>query len=231
MKVNIPNPCTEKYDNMSPTELGRLCKVCNTEVVDFTNWETKDIVEYIQNSNQKVCGRLPQVKKTTYINWISIGASILLISSWNNLKALDIKNSELTPKPFLKYINKSKSLTDSILVQFIDEEKEIIPFVKFKNIFTGKDYQADKNGLIKLKVDNSNYLVNHDSFDNRRFVIMVPFDNSILKIKLKSTKYYSIGVVSQIVDEKDFLDEKRVKTTLKHRIKRLLNTFSIRDDN
>ena len=58
MKVNIPNPCAEKYDNMSPIELGRLCKVCNTEVVDFTDWETKDNVEYIQKSNQKVCGKL-----------------------------------------------------------------------------------------------------------------------------------------------------------------------------
>ena len=58
MNLNIPNPCTEKYDNMSPTSLGRLCKICNTEVVDFTNWEAKDIFKYIQKSNKNVCGKL-----------------------------------------------------------------------------------------------------------------------------------------------------------------------------
>ncbi len=82
MNVKIPNPCNEKYEGMSPSELGRMCKVCNTEVVDFTNWETKDIVSYIQKSNQKVCGRMKSPTYTELVhlnrmNWLSISASFL----------------------------------------------------------------------------------------------------------------------------------------------------------
>lgn len=58
MSITTPKPCTEKWDNMSPTERGRHCSVCQTEVVDFTDWKTDDIIRYIQNTNKKICGRI-----------------------------------------------------------------------------------------------------------------------------------------------------------------------------
>ena len=100
MKVNIPNPCTEKYDNMSPTELGRLCKVCNTEVVDFTNWETKDIVEYIQNSNQKVCGKLKlsqieNKRNLRFNSWLKAAGIISLLSFSKPIFSQTTKQNEI----------------------------------------------------------------------------------------------------------------------------------------
>jgi len=58
MPIKIPKPCSEKWDSMSPTSLGRNCAVCQTEVIDFTNWKTEDIIRYIHNADHKVCGRL-----------------------------------------------------------------------------------------------------------------------------------------------------------------------------
>ncbi len=40
MSITAPKPCTEKWDNMSPSERGGHCSVCQTEVVDFTDWKT-----------------------------------------------------------------------------------------------------------------------------------------------------------------------------------------------
>lgn len=101
MKVTLPNPCAEKYDNMSPTELGRMCKVCNTEVVDFTNWETKDIVDYIQKSNQKVCGRIntqrAPINGILRIKWFKyIAAALAVGNSGTLLYAKDSLYSPIT---------------------------------------------------------------------------------------------------------------------------------------
>lgn len=101
MKVTLPNPCAEKYDNMSPTELGRMCKVCNTEVVDFTNWETKDIVDYIHKSNQKVCGRIntqrAPINGILRIKWFKyIAAALAVGNSGTLLYAKDSLYSPIT---------------------------------------------------------------------------------------------------------------------------------------
>lgn len=100
MKVNIPNPCSEKYESMSPTELGRVCKICNTEVVDFTNWETKDIVEYIKKSNQKVCGKLkvPQIedkRNVRFNTWLKVAGIISLLSFSKPIFSQTTKQNEI----------------------------------------------------------------------------------------------------------------------------------------
>lgn len=131
MKVNIPNPCTEKYDNMSPTELGRLCKVCNTEVVDFTDWETKDIVEYIQKSNQKVCGKLSkqkaEIREVKRNHWSKYVAATLAFGSLGTLsyaKAYSIQSS---------YSTTSYNLVDTVNVHIVDSENNSLPDVLLIN--------------------------------------------------------------------------------------------------
>src|SRR5690606_17188028 len=121
MKIGIPNTCSEKYDNMSPTALGRLCKVCNTEVVDFTNWETKDIVSYIQNSNKKVCGKMKTFdssKNSALKKWVRLAISLITITSTITLA----NGSDKTDSNLLSENTVITSyLQDSIIFQFIDK--------------------------------------------------------------------------------------------------------------
>lgn len=35
--VTIENACSEKWNEMAPTDKGAYCQVCATNVVDFTN--------------------------------------------------------------------------------------------------------------------------------------------------------------------------------------------------
>ncbi len=56
--MKIENPCSEKYSNMQKTSNGRHCKMCQTNVVDFTKYNVTEIETYFkENGGQKVCGR------------------------------------------------------------------------------------------------------------------------------------------------------------------------------
>lgn len=56
-KINIPSPCSQSWDDMSPAEQGRFCGQCTKTIVDFTTWSDKDIAQYIRGSKEKICGR------------------------------------------------------------------------------------------------------------------------------------------------------------------------------
>ena len=43
MKLDIPNPCTEKWEGMKPVEEGAFCSVCNKNVVDFSEKTSTEI--------------------------------------------------------------------------------------------------------------------------------------------------------------------------------------------
>lgn len=56
--IYIPNPCSENWNEMNPEEKGRFCSVCSKCVIDFTEKNTQEIQQIIEEkSNESVCGR------------------------------------------------------------------------------------------------------------------------------------------------------------------------------
>lgn len=244
MKVNIPNPCAEKYDNMSPTELGRLCKVCNTEVVDFTDWETKDIVEYIQKSNQKVCGKLSkqkaEIREVKRNHWSKYVAAILTVGSLGTLfyaKAYSIQSS---------YSTTSYNLVDTVNVHIVDSENNSLPDVLLINKSNNQKFHTDKNGEAKLPIiGNEMYSITYIGYKKQEIKIIKANSNKTLKVTLEDDSY-EIGEVyvapmeriKPVLNKEINLSKNLPQTSsttqdvsLKNRIKKLLNIFSIRDEN
>ena len=57
--VTIENACSEKWNEMTPTEKGAYCQVCATNVVDFTKKSSLEIKQLLlANSGNSVCGRI-----------------------------------------------------------------------------------------------------------------------------------------------------------------------------
>ena len=57
-KINIPKPCFENWDAMTPNTLGKFCGSCQENVVDFTNKSAVEIQHYLmENREKRVCGR------------------------------------------------------------------------------------------------------------------------------------------------------------------------------
>lgn len=55
-KIEIPKPCHEKWNEMTPTERGRYCASCKKEVLDF-RFSTKHELGLLVKSNSEICGR------------------------------------------------------------------------------------------------------------------------------------------------------------------------------
>ncbi len=55
-QINIPDPCSEDWNKMSPSEQGRFCASCQEEVIDFTKKSDAELLEFIL-SGSKSCGR------------------------------------------------------------------------------------------------------------------------------------------------------------------------------
>jgi len=58
LKLSIPAPCTENWDNMTPNERGRHCASCDKTVIDFSLFTDKQLVEFFTKATDKICGRL-----------------------------------------------------------------------------------------------------------------------------------------------------------------------------
>ena len=65
-KLTIPEPCTENWDEMTPKENGRFCLSCSKTVVDFTAMLPDEVQHFfIENQNNKVCGRFKKSQLDT----------------------------------------------------------------------------------------------------------------------------------------------------------------------
>lgn len=97
-RINVPEPCSEKWEEMRPTERGAFCSACSKNLYDFTQMTTSEIAGVIRSSKEKVCGRFrndqlvqphmlppveiaalrnaPQVRQFLYVLWMVFGLSL-----------------------------------------------------------------------------------------------------------------------------------------------------------
>lgn len=53
MKISIPKPCNENWNEMSPEQQGAFCKVCSKVVVDFSNMSDEEVLNYFAKKKKK----------------------------------------------------------------------------------------------------------------------------------------------------------------------------------
>ncbi|MEO8770191.1 MAG: hypothetical protein ABI402_08905 [Ferruginibacter sp.] len=69
LKITIPSPCHENWDNMSPNQQGRHCNSCSKTVVDFTQMKDDEVKNFLINKqHERLCGRF----SSTQLQQISI---------------------------------------------------------------------------------------------------------------------------------------------------------------
>lgn len=56
--IDIPKPCHENWDTMTPDDKGRFCAQCSKTVIDFTRMSDHQIVQLLENSSSKICGHV-----------------------------------------------------------------------------------------------------------------------------------------------------------------------------
>jgi hypothetical protein len=78
MKISIPKPCNENWNEMTPEQQGAFCKVCSKVVVDFSNMSDDEVIKYLEKKKgEKTCGRFLVSQLSPYelkINLRSVAA-------------------------------------------------------------------------------------------------------------------------------------------------------------
>lgn len=68
MKITIPKPCHENWDNMTPNEKGKFCSVCSKTVHDFTSFSDEKLINTF-DSNKDICGRFRKDQLDVNLNF------------------------------------------------------------------------------------------------------------------------------------------------------------------
>lgn len=55
--LTLPQPCSENWEGMTPTEKGRFCLNCQKAVIDFSALNDSQIIELINGTKEQMCGR------------------------------------------------------------------------------------------------------------------------------------------------------------------------------
>lgn len=65
MKIQIPNPCHENWNTMTPQQKGRFCGSCKKVVIDFTKMSDSEIFHHFKNYTGDTCGRFYETQLNT----------------------------------------------------------------------------------------------------------------------------------------------------------------------
>lgn len=101
--VTIPQPCNERWSEMTPTEQGRFCQSCQHQVIDFTKMTDAQIVRYLTKQQGRVCGRMqnfqlnrnllpPQIETKSWLQ--KMIALVAFIMSFGTIKAQETTSAE-----------------------------------------------------------------------------------------------------------------------------------------
>lgn len=57
LKLQIPQSCSEDWNQMIPEERGRFCNSCQKTVTDFTRMSDSELIEFFKNHKGEGCGK------------------------------------------------------------------------------------------------------------------------------------------------------------------------------
>ncbi|MBB4805798.1 hypothetical protein HNP38_001070 [Chryseobacterium defluvii] len=108
MKITIPKPCHENWENMILDESGRFCPICSKTVRDFTNVSDEEMINSL-DPEKNLCGRFTDNQmgrnlKFPVLSKIALG----LLAAGGGLVTVngqELKNEEVKKVDFKKGID------------------------------------------------------------------------------------------------------------------------------
>lgn len=83
-KIDVTSPCSEYLNNFSPIDSTEFCEKCSKHVIDFTNKNDREVLEFLAKANEKTCGKFKPSQLKTYpagiiskpsppLKWLGVG--------------------------------------------------------------------------------------------------------------------------------------------------------------
>ena len=138
-KISIPEPCHERWREMTPTQKGGFCAKCEKEVIDFTAYSNYELARKL-GRGEKLCGRfrasqldttLPTLERHRWRERMAaLGFTALLVGSCSPEPLQDpqiiISSAETREEPHAMEVE-MPVMADSIPVElFVEIEEDIL---------------------------------------------------------------------------------------------------------
>ena len=136
MKISIPEPCSEDWSNMTPTEQGAFCKKCALEVTDFTDkspLQIKEILTAKMQSKERVCGHIENRQliefNNEFIPWTSDRESFRAIWTFSLIAVFGFTLFSCQSTFSKEVVEKMQTSTE----QLLEEEKDTLDIAKLND--------------------------------------------------------------------------------------------------
>lgn len=102
--LKIDKPCEQEWNSMMPDGKGKYCSHCSKTVIDFTNLTDNQVVQFIEKTSGKFCGRLSNAQlnriletsqNSNYSYLYKILTGLLLLGGAKNIDAQSNINTEI----------------------------------------------------------------------------------------------------------------------------------------
>jgi hypothetical protein len=147
IQLSIPTPCHENWHAMLPSQQGKFCSACATQVVDFSAMSDTEVLQFFTtNKNKTICGRtatdqlnrtfVANQRKSTIFKWYFkfLIVPLLILFRVNAVKAQGMVVISREAKKDIPAINK------------------LIPSIKVKNNFLSTKQLTDTNKIEKVHI-------------------------------------------------------------------------------
>lgn len=167
LQLLLTNSCSENWDEMQPSKVGRYCDTCTKHVIDLTNKSDVELVNFFKKKKTNVCGRLLSTQldrelivptQKANLHWllpVALGASIVTVTQAQEIKPTVVQQHNISPSisEFQQHTAEITA-TDTIRGKVIDQATgSPLVGVKisrkgFKNVIA----LTDNNGNFKLNL-------------------------------------------------------------------------------
>jgi hypothetical protein len=231
IQIEVPKPCHENWDAMSPEQQGKFCGVCSKTVVDFSLMSDGQILETIQKNTGSMCGRFSNDQlerpliKPLQPKWYMAGMWKYVLSSFMLFKVANVKAQQKPeivncPKPadsktHIKMGQLIAPVVNTLKAMVQDEYG--IPVVGASIIVTGtnKGTQTDKYGQFEIKVQKKQTIeISHVGYITMTATINEKGSN-VFTLKSFNLPTRTMGIVVYVSPEKIEAHKQEVIYTIK----------------
>ncbi|MFK7782779.1 carboxypeptidase-like regulatory domain-containing protein [Psychroserpens sp.] len=212
--LDIKTPCSEDFNEFTPTSKGGFCKSCTKEVIDFTSMNSEKIATYFQNKNNlNTCGRFNseqlknyefQPKRNSKFSFLGgIGLACLTLFSFGTLQA---QNTESKTKNKDNKPSKSTIQNNEKNIQVkghVTSGEDGLPLPGVNIVLEGTEIgiQSDFDGYFEFpeKLKKGDVLIfSFISLESQKVIIHDEnsTSNVVLKIDMEFTRCIVMGKVA-----------------------------------
>lgn len=221
--LQIPKPCHENWDAMTPVDKGKFCASCSKEVVDFSLLSDVEVLNFFKRSTGNTCGRFNEdqlqrplqetkIEKKKGWKWAMAGiTSLIMISKSNAQKKEDCtqllgKVKVEQPRNPLKGKTIARAVVDTVILpaiqlQSISQGEVVVTFPGRKIKLEGMVVDEKKQPIEGVTIYGANETVLGSTDQKGYFEIITYTRDHKLPVSFRSIGFKDDNAVIDLVND------------------------------